>query len=439
MTVVSPFLRIIISYFLLIIKINSRHSLRKYQELNDINKEQIHLKIERLKILKEIYNQEDELHSLNEQQQQQQQEVKKEIEKDLFPWSRIDLKSIRKRYTIERGIVMSTGNKYFSMTIHCIRILQDIHHCRLPIEIFYMGNSDLDFWKVQWIESNFSNIKMIDLTQFLMNEHPNLLLKGWDLKPFSITYSSFKEALFVDSDVIFMKDPLSFMWGVEENRINFLMTGALFFHDRLIGPPLKEYKEFYRKLFYGNLEIFKEEKVSKNIKKSRIFNGLSKHDMDSGLLLIDKERHFWGLLGSIILNSLPEREEIHRNTWGDKETFWLGFELMKEPYTWLDERAGNIGEVINSSDSGGHTTTSLCGHMAHFDSKGKLLWFQDGIVKDKKKDPRFMLFHPLHTSRDGGWVTGYCSNGNLDPLSKEELYLLEEIRGIWEWNPLVVN
>ena len=45
MTVVSPFLRIIISYFLLIIKINSRHSLRKYQELNDINKEQIHLKI----------------------------------------------------------------------------------------------------------------------------------------------------------------------------------------------------------------------------------------------------------------------------------------------------------------------------------------------------------------------------------------------------------
>lgn len=413
------------------------------QSLSGVNKEQIHLKIERLLMLKNLQSQKSK-------SKREEIFLKRKIEKDLFPWIKISLRNLRKRYQEERGIVMSTGNKYFSMTVHCIRIIRDIHNCHLPIEIFYMGNGDLDRWKVEWIESNFALLKMVDLSCFVGKEHPNLRLEGWDIKPFSVVFSSFKKALFVDSDVVFMKDPLEVMWMGQGREEEFHQTGALFFHDRLIGGPLKGYNEFYERLFYGNetIPIPDKDNRSKNIKDSRIFNGISAHEMDSGLLLIDKERHFWGILAILILNSLPERKEMHRWTWGDKETFWLGLELMGESYTWLDERAGNIGEVVvrqctlsNGCDSinGENSKITLCGHMAHFDFKGSLLWFQDGIVRDKKRDPRFQLLHPLHTSRDGGWDSGYCSNGSLDPLSPDELDLLERIRGIWDWNPAIVN
>jgi alpha 1,3-mannosyltransferase len=87
---------------------------------------------------------------------------------------------------------------------------------------------------------------------------------------------------------------------------------------------------------------------------------------------------------------------------GDKETFWIGFELAGDSaYSWHQGDAGGMGVVVPladselESESTGNSTTShkqnhtMCmPQLVHYDVKGKPLWFNGWLLDNKYADKR---------------------------------------------------
>lgn len=104
--------------------------------------------------------------------------------------------------------------------------------------------------------------------------------------------SSFREAIFIDADALFFDNP-----AVLFDDIQYQDTGALFFKDRSILPEDK--KKWLREILPGP--------ISRQVKQSRLWTGESGHMQESGVVVIDKWRHFVPLLLATRLNG-PERD-----------------------------------------------------------------------------------------------------------------------------------
>lgn len=150
--------------------------------------------------------------------------------------------------------------------------------------------------------------------------------------------SSFREALFIDADALFFVNPETLF----EDE-GYLDTGALFFADRNLSPQ-NDKRAWLRKVL--------PKPISEQVQRTnRLWTGESVHMQDSGVVLVDKWRHFVAMLLTTRLNG-PDRDANDRNghrgvydmVYGDKETFWLSWELAQDAeYSFHDSVAGNMG------------------------------------------------------------------------------------------------
>lgn len=164
------------------------------------------------------------------------------------------------------------------------------------------------------------------------------LFLGWAAKPFAMLMSSFREALFIDADALFFVDPETLF----EDQ-GYIETGALFFADRNLSPQ-NDKRAWLRQVL--------PKPISEQVQRTnRLWTGESVHMQDSGVVLVDKWRHFIPMLVTTRLNG-PDRDASPSNgnrgvydmVYGDKETFWLSWELAQDAeYTFHDSVAGNMG------------------------------------------------------------------------------------------------
>lgn len=332
---------------------------------------------------------------------------------NLFDWALTDdvTDFIRQGKIHQRGIVMTTGKKMLPFAVHAIKSIR-LWNCTLPVEVFYNGPKDLPNEAVKALEK-LKGVSVIDINQEI--DTKSLKLKGWDLKPFSMLVSSFQQVLLIDADIVFAQSPDK-LFKIEEYQ----KTGALFFADRHIKlAPHINYPSWFRRII--------PEPHSEALRSSAMFKGLTNYEQESGVVLIDKARGLNGLLAACLLNRPEERKEIQTHTWGEKETFWLGFEIAGLLYKFLNEHAGNIGVATKNIHTG---EVILCGHVAHFDKKNKLLWFNDGIVEDKRAN-KFEPGRFLHVSNEGRWV-GVCLVASaLGPVDAEQAVMINNMKKLW--------
>jgi hypothetical protein len=210
----------------------------------------------------------------------------------LFPWSMPlvgDHMDLHVRvYSGRRGIVITAGNNqapYLLTSIPSIRWLG----CDLPIEIMYLGDADLSPSFQADLES-LPGVTTRDLSLIVNDD--GWKLAGWAAKPFSILFSSFREVMLVDADALFFVDP-----EVLFDDASFQNTGTLFFRDRLFMPEAK--KEWLKKIL--------PHPPSSKVQESRLWTGESGHMQESGVVLVDKWRHFVALLMVAKLNG-PDRD-----------------------------------------------------------------------------------------------------------------------------------
>jgi alpha 1,3-mannosyltransferase len=268
-----------------------------------------------------------------------------------------------------------------------------------------------------------------------------VVLLGWAAKPMAMLLSSFREAILIDADVLWFVDPTILFSDPEYSRL-----GALFFRDRLFAPT--DHSDFIVKSLPSPL--------SENILQSnRWWLGTSHHMQESGVVVVDKWRHFVALLLTTRLNGQDRdgnealgKKGVYQMMYGDKETFWLSWEMAGDTdYAFYAGRAGQIGIVTPSGmEAGSVGEQVMCGkQLLHTSREGRPLWFNGWIATDKHREDHLRSFQkfrgfitePRETVRQDshywdGWTVRegniMClSSENYVPLSAEESKIMEMI------------
>ena len=160
----------------------------------------------------------------------------------------------------------------------------------------YLGDSDLaEDYRAQL--ELLPGVITRDLSQMVNDD--GWSLAGWAAKPFAILLSSFREVVFIDADAFFFRNPETLFEDPHYNE-----TGALFFKDRRIMPESK--KRWLQQIL--------PQPISKQVQESRLWTGKSGHHQESGVLVVDKWKHFVAMLLVTRMNG-PDRdgnEEEHK-------------------------------------------------------------------------------------------------------------------------------
>ncbi|WP_425395008.1 hypothetical protein [Aeoliella sp.] len=201
-----------------------------------------------------------------------------------------------------RGVVICGGGiKYGTCSYVLVRLLRELG-CILPIEVWCLNDDEYD---PQWVELlRPFDISCVNAQKFL-TEYPHPRLGGWELKPYAIKHSRFREVLLLDADNVPVRDP-SFLFETPEYR----ETGTVFWPDPV---------DFKTRSDSPLWAIFGAE-----------FH--DSPDQESGQLVVDKQRTWRALCLCDWYNQ--NSDFYYRHVYGDKETFRYAWQRLKQPISW---------------------------------------------------------------------------------------------------------
>lgn len=270
-----------------------------------------------------------------------------------------------------KGIVIPVPQKYQQLCLQNVTNLR-LLGCTLPIELWEIGSEISEEYR-----SAFAQVKGVTFKNVeAFTDEPNHW-KGFQVKAFIISYTNFKEVLLCDADVIIHQNPE--MLFEDEH---YLQTGAYFFRDlekwkfKRLTNPLAQYLQRFKYNKFTSVAFFQARKkwlLNLMPKKSSSFPiewayvyepSLPKKPVkealqESGLVLMDKEKHSLSIEFIYTLNY--HHKETYKHVWGDKETFWIGCVMAKQPFYF------NSTSAYRSKDK------RLCHNY-----KGKLFFTQKG-------------------------------------------------------------
>jgi ADP-heptose:LPS heptosyltransferase len=198
-----------------------------------------------------------------------------------------------------RGIVICAGGeRYFTNAWVCINMLRQLG-CRLPIQLWHLGSEEIDNTMRALVRP--LGVNCIDAYK-VRKTHPIRMLGGWQLKPYAILYSRYKEVLFLDADNVPCVNP-EYLFDTPE----FAITGAVFWpdHEQLDSSSL--------------------------IWKSCGMVKPSEPEFESGQMVLDKGRCWRPLRLAIWFNE--HSDFYYQHLYGDKETFHLAFRKLGQRYS----------------------------------------------------------------------------------------------------------
>jgi hypothetical protein len=283
-----------------------------------------------------------------------------QLQLKLFPWipsSLEDLIQAKQKPTHPRGIAICVGTEHAEMGYRTVKSIRNVLRSTLPIEIFYLGDSDLPLNERRRFEA-IPDVRVHDLTDLFNNKF--IRLQGWSCKPFAMLAASFREVILMDADVLMMRDPVSLF-----DMQTYTQTRTVFFYDRTSIWNDEGKFDMDRQWMMSLIPT-----PSDQMRNSRWFRDKGFHEQESGVVVMDTYRHLISLLTTCLLNAMPYRQEVYRHVYGDKETFWMGFEMCKEPYDFVPGFGGSVGPLKQMDGK-----QMPCGLLAHVDEHGRLLWF----------------------------------------------------------------
>lgn len=343
------------------------------------------------------------------------------------------------------GIVIPAGNNNLRFASHLIASLRNVLDSKLPIQIVYAGDGDLSrsnrHFLAELVASSGQELSFLDILTVFDDATLNLRNGGWAIKPFAVLGSSFEKVILLDSDAVFLQKP-----EVLLDHPSFQHSGALLFRDRLL----------WQHAFSDRHEWWHDQirRPSGELEKSLVWTQEYAEEGDSGVVVVDKSRTdiFIGLLHICWQNSYDVRQEVtYQITYGDKETWWMGFELAGSSYEmekhygaivgWETEDEPEPQDSENPEARGEDVETradplmkKVCSFViAHVDDEDNLIWYNGGLLKNKKiPEMTHDYAVPDKWMVDGEWHKGAlrldmsCMTGEtMHDLSEEQMMRLE--------------
>ncbi|KAL4724658.1 hypothetical protein ACLX1H_008100 [Fusarium chlamydosporum] len=307
--------------------------------------------------------------------------------------------SVPKSKAISAGIVIPTGEKILRFACHLIASLTQVHKTSLPIQVVYAGEDDLSAKGRKKIQQAAHGVKieMLDILTVFNDTTLNLANGGWAIKPFAALASHYEKVILLDADAVFFQDPRRLL---QQDRFN--ETGVVLFHDRLLwkGGFASRQDWWHDQIKHPTPET----------EKSLVWTERYSEEGDSGLVVVDKTRLdvLLGLLHIGWQNSEKVRNEVtYKITYGDKESWWIGFEVTGSKYSFSPHYGGIVGWLQAAQDDEKKKEEArVCSFViAHVDQNDKLLWYNGGLLKNKAVDQEEFEI-PTHWMIDQTWHKG---------------------------------
>ncbi len=94
--------------------------------------------------------------------------------------------------------------------------------------------------------------------------------------------------------------------------------------------------------------------------------------------MIDKSKRLFGLLATCTLNIGKIRDQVYEKVFGDKETFWLGFEAAQENYIFNPSYPGAIGVSTRADEK-----ETICARQLLHALDNEPVWLNGGLAISK--------------------------------------------------------
>ena len=197
-----------------------------------------------------------------------------------------------------RGIVICCGGaRYFASAWVCLNALRRLG-CRLPIQFWHLGRHEFDLDMERLVAP--LQVDCVDASR-VRRDHPTRRLGGWELKPYAILFSPFRQVLLLDADNVPVRDP-TFLFGIRPFRD----SGALFWPD------------------------FGRSRQAEAIWRSCALDVPVEPEFESGQIVVDK-RCCWPAL-RLALWFNEHSDFYYQYLHGDKDTFTLAFRRLRTAY-----------------------------------------------------------------------------------------------------------
>ncbi|RHZ33821.1 hypothetical protein DYB26_007747 [Aphanomyces astaci] len=273
---------------------------------------------------------------------------------------------------VTRGIVMTMSDAMVPIGASLVLELRSLGNSD-PIQVMHCLASDLSARSIDILTATDANLQVVDICRVLLDADllPSVDIasefQSYWLKPLALLLSSFDQVMLMDADNIFLRNP-SLLW----NSTQYTDTGTLFFYDRVIPSNwgLNEQRggvsylsTFLAQFPYHSFNLTAPKCPSERLRGSAMFAQRTAHEQDSSLVLLDKRRA--GRNVRNILWYLTTRLRFKQSTpfsHGDKESFWLAFELGQVRYAFSPWAAS---VVAAPGDMEAHPET-LCGSLAQY-------------------------------------------------------------------------
>lgn len=211
-----------------------------------------------------------------------------------------------------RGIVICAGGaRMFTCAWICIGMLRHLG-CTLPVEVWHLGPEEIGV-PMRGLLAELG-AETIDAHE-VAKHHAVRRLGGWELKPYALLHSRFREALLLDADNVPIKDPTGLFDDAE-----FRATGAMFWPDLL--------------------------RLSRSNPIWTIA-GLEARDcasFESGQLLLDKSRCWRALSLAHWMNQ--HSEDFYGILHGDKDTFLVAWLMLAQRYHLIPHQPKQLEATI---------------------------------------------------------------------------------------------
>ncbi|GEQ71543.1 hypothetical protein JCM33374_g5228 [Metschnikowia sp. JCM 33374] len=288
-----------------------------------------------------------------------------------------------------KGIVMTIKDDHVNDATRFLRLLrylgntypiQIIYHCNLSEKSRnnlvraardeFRGYPEQDLW-------------FVDAERALDSKYRDKF-GGFANKIMATMFNSFAEMILCDADSVLLENP-SYFFELKK----YINTGTLFYKDRASGQYRGEDDIVFFKKLLPSVEdsvIFNIPQATNFTLRNEFFEGFS-HYMESGVVVVDRRRHF---IQPMMMSILTFYHPVVARIYGDKELFWLALSLAgDENYAFNSHFAAAIGEFTPEQERHKDIKSiktfrskEICSnHPAHISDadNSTLVWFNSGF------------------------------------------------------------
>lgn len=207
----------------------------------------------------------------------------------------------RPRYR-DRGIVVpGGGEKYLPGVWVCVNMLRHLG-CTLPIQVWHLGPDEMPEFMQQRLAA--LEAECVDALE-VRASHPARILMGWEMKPYAMLHSPFREVLLLDADNVAVCDP-TYLFDTGQYK----RAGAVFWPDYHRAAEHKPIWDLTGVTYRDEPEF------------------------ETGQVLIDKSKCWRELLLTMWFNE--HSDFWYRHVLGDKDTFHFAWHKLGTEYAMPD-------------------------------------------------------------------------------------------------------